>query len=218
MKFNNDQKVVRPVSNPLSPTGGVVGLKGSLAPEGAIVKVAGMKKLQFRGPARIFDCEEDAFAAVEARQYEEGDVIVIRYEGPKGGPGMREMLSTTAALYGQGAGDKVALITDGRFSGGTRGFCIGHVGPEAAVGGPIGLLQDGDIISIDAEKGTLGRGSRTRPSWRRARKRWKAPPNPYQSGALRKYADQVGPARNGAVTHAGGKGGSGLLCGHLTRQ
>jgi len=122
VKFNADQKVVRAVSNPLSPTGGVVGLKGSLAPEGAIVKVAGLKKLQFRGPARIFDCEEDAFAAVEARQYKEGDVIVIRYEGPKGGPGMREMLSTTAALYGQGAGEKVALITDGRFSGGTRGF------------------------------------------------------------------------------------------------
>ena len=155
VKFNADQKVVRAVSNPLSPTGGVVGLKGSLAPEGAIVKVAGLKKLQFRGPARVFDCEEDAFAAVEARQYKEGDVIVIRYEGPKGGPGMREMLSTTAALYGQGAGEKVALITDGRFSGGTRGFCIGHVGPEAAVGGPIGLLKDGDIISIDADKGTL---------------------------------------------------------------
>jgi dihydroxy-acid dehydratase len=145
VKFNTDQKVVYPVSNPLSPTGGVVGLKGSLAPEGAIVKVAGLKKLQFRGPARVFECEEDAFAAVEARQYNGGEVIVIRYEGPKGGPGMREMLSTTAALYGQGSGEKVALVTDGRFSGGTRGFCIGHVGPEAAVGGPI-ALRDGDII------------------------------------------------------------------------
>jgi dihydroxy-acid dehydratase len=204
VKFNADQKVVRAVSNPLSPTGGVVGLKGSLAPEGAIVKVAGLKKLQFRGPARIFDCEEDAFAAVEARQYKEGDVIVIRYEGPKGGPGMREMLSTTAALYGQGAGEKVALITDGRFSGGTRGFCIGHVGPEAAVGGPIGLLKDGDIISIDADKGTLDVEVDAAELAARA-KVWRAPPNPYQSGALRKYANQVGPARNGAVTHAGGK-------------
>src|SRR5690606_13420555 len=153
--FNTDQKVVYPVSNPISPTGGVVGLRGTLAPEGGIVKVAGLKKLQFRGPARCFDCEEDAFRAVSSRDYKDGDVIIIRYEGPKGGPGMREMLSTTAALYGQGAGDKVALITDGRFSGATRGFCIGHVGPEAAVGGPIGLIQDGDMISIDAEKGTL---------------------------------------------------------------
>ena len=204
VKFNADQKVVRPVSNPLSRTGGVVGLKGSLAPEGAIVKIAGMKELQFRGPARVFDCEEDAFRAVESRQYKDGDVIVIRYEGPKGGPGMREMLSTTAALYGQGAGGKVALITDGRFSGGTRGFCIGHVGPEAAVGGPIGLLKDGDIIVIDAEKGTLDVEVDASELAARA-KRWKAPFNTYQSGALRKYADQVGPARNGAVTHAGGK-------------
>jgi dihydroxy-acid dehydratase len=204
VKFNADQKVVYPVSNPISPTGGVVGLKGSLAPDGAIVKVAGLKKLTFRGPARVFDCEEDAFHAVEARNYAEGDVIVIRYEGPKGGPGMREMLSTTAALYGQGAGEKVALITDGRFSGGTRGFCIGHVGPEAAVGGPIGLLQDGDIISIDADKGTLDVEVDAAELSARAA-RWKAPPNPYQSGALRKYADQVGPARQGAVTHAGGK-------------
>ena len=204
VKFNADQKVVRPVSNPLSRTGGVVGLKGSLAPEGAIVKIAGMKELQFRGPARVFDCEEDAFRAVESRNYKDGDVIVIRYEGPKGGPGMREMLSTTAALYGQGAGGKVALITDGRFSGGTRGFCIGHVGPEAAVGGPIGLLKDGDIIVIDAEKGTLDVDVDASELAARA-KRWKAPFNTYQSGALRKYADQVGPARNGAVTHAGGK-------------
>jgi dihydroxy-acid dehydratase len=181
-----------------------VGLKGSLAPEGAIVKVAGLKKLQFRGPARVFECEEDAFAAVDAGQYKEGDVIVIRYEGPKGGPGMREMLSTTAALYGQGAGEKVALITDGRFSGGTRGFCIGHVGPEAAVGGPIGLLRDGDIISIDAQKGTLDIEVDAAELASR-RKTWKAPANPYQSGALRKYADLVGPASKGAVTHAGGK-------------
>jgi len=204
VKFNHDQKVVFPVSSPISPTGGVVGLKGSLAPDGAIVKVAGLKKLQFRGPARIFDCEEDAFRAVEAREYQDGDVIVIRYEGPKGGPGMREMLSTTAALYGQGAGDKVALITDGRFSGATRGFCIGHVGPEAASGGPIGLLQDGDMIAIDAERGTLDLEVSSEELERR-RKTWQPPPNMYQSGALRKYADQVGPASKGAVTHPGGK-------------
>jgi dihydroxy-acid dehydratase len=202
--FNTNQKVVYPTSRPLSPTGGVVGLKGSLAPDGAIVKVAGMKKLQFSGPARCFDCEEDAFAAVEAGAIREGEVIVIRYEGPKGGPGMREMLSTTAALYGRGMGEKVALITDGRFSGGTRGFCIGHVGPEAAVGGPIALVRDGDIIAIDAEKGTLDLNVDTAELELR-RKQWKAPPNAYQSGALRKYADQVGPARKGAVTHPGGK-------------
>jgi dihydroxy-acid dehydratase len=204
VKFNADQKVVYPVSNPITPTGGVVGLRGTLAPDGAIVKVAGLKKLEFRGPARVFDCEEDAFAAVDAGQYNEGDVIVIRYEGPKGGPGMREMLSTTAALYGQGAGEKVALITDGRFSGGTRGFCIGHVGPEAAVGGPIGLLKNGDIISIDAVKGTLD-VELSEAELAERRKNWKAPANPYQSGAIRKYADQVGPAFKGAVTHAGGK-------------
>ncbi len=204
VKFNTNQKVVFPVSNPISPTGGVVGLKGSLAPEGAIVKVAGMKKLAFRGRARCFDCEEDAFRAVTNRDYEDGDVIIVRYEGPKGGPGMREMLSTTAALYGQGAGDKVALITDGRFSGGTRGFCIGHVGPEAAMGGPIALVRDGDIIVIDAEKGTLDLEVEAGEVARR-RKEWKAPPNPYQSGALKKFADQVGPARYGAVTHPGGK-------------
>jgi dihydroxy-acid dehydratase len=204
VKFNRDQKVVFPVSNPISPTGGVVGLKGSLAPDGAIVKVAGLKTHQFRGPARCFDCEEDAFQAVEDRNYKEGEVIVIRYEGPKGGPGMREMLSTTAALYGQGVGDKVALITDGRFSGGTRGLCIGHVGPEAAVGGPIGLLKDGDIIVIDTEGGTL-EVEVSPEEFERRRKTWKAPANMYQSGALRKFADQVGPARYGAVTHAGGK-------------
>ncbi len=153
--INPDQEVMRPAMRPLAPTGGVVGLSGNLAPEGAIVKVAGLNHLHHRGPARIFDCEEDAFAAVDARDYKPGDVIVIRYEGPKGGPGMREMLSTTAALYGQGQSHEVALVTDGRFSGGTRGLCIGHVGPEAAEGGPIGLLKDGDIIVIDAEKGTM---------------------------------------------------------------
>ena len=155
VKWNPDQDVVRPADKPLLATGGVVGLKGNLAPEGAIVKIAGMKKLKFTGPARCFDGEEACFEAVKNRTYKEGDVLVIRYEGPKGGPGMREMLSTTAALYGQGMGEKVALITDGRFSGATRGFCVGHVGPEAAVGGPIGLVRDGDIIEIDADKGTL---------------------------------------------------------------
>ena len=153
--WNPDQKVFYEVSNPITPTGGVVGLKGSLAPDGAIVKVAGMARQQFTGPARVFECEEEAFAAVEARDIAEGSVIVIRYEGPKGGPGMREMLATTAALYGQGMGEKVALITDGRFSGATRGFCIGHVGPEAAEGGPIALVENGDTIAIDAEAGTI---------------------------------------------------------------
>mgnify|MGYP001160601148 CR=1 FL=1 len=202
--FNENQKVVYPVSKAITPTGGVVGLRGTLAPDGAIVKVAGMKILTFKGPARCFDCEEDAFAAVESGRINEGDVIVIRYEGPKGGPGMREMLSTTAALYGRGLGEKVALITDGRFSGGTRGFCIGHVGPEAALGGPIALLKDGDIISIDANKGTLDREARETERAGR-RKSGRAPANTYQSGVLRKYADQVGPAVKGAVTHAGGK-------------
>ncbi len=204
VKFNTDQKVVYPVSNPISPTGGVVGLKGTLAPDGAIVKVAGLKNLKFRGRARCFDREEDAFAAVEARSYEEGEVLVIRYEGPKGGPGMREMLATTAALYGQGSGDKVALITDGRFSGATRGFCVGHVGPEAAVGGPIGLIKDGDIISLDAEAGTIDLEVSSEELEKR-RKEWTAPASMYRSGALRKFADQVGPARYGAVTHEGGK-------------
>jgi len=204
VKFNTNQKVVYPVSNPISPTGGVVGLKGTLAPDGAIVKVAGMKKLQFQGPARCFDCEEDAFAAVEEGKINPGEVIIIRYEGPKGGPGMREMLSTTAALYGRGMGESVALITDGRFSGATRGFCIGHVGPEAAVGGPIALVRDGDIIAIDAEKGTLDLLV-DESELESRRKAWRPPANPYQSGVLKKYADQVGPARYGAVTHPGGK-------------
>src|SRR6201995_399521 len=154
VKFNPGQKVMVEVKNALAPTGGVVGLKGNLAPEGAIVKVAGLKHMHHRGPARVFDCEEDAFAAVQARAYKEGDGFVIPYEGPKGGPGMREMLSTTAALYGQGV-ENIALITDGRFSGATRGLCVGHVGPEAADGGPIALVKDGDIITIDAETGEL---------------------------------------------------------------
>ncbi len=198
------QDVVRPTSDPISPTGGVVGLKGNLAPEGAIVKIAGMSRLRFRGPARCFDCEEDAFKAVERRAYEEGDVIVIRYEGPKGGPGMREMLATTAALYGQGTDGKVALITDGRFSGATRGFCIGHVGPEAAVGGPIALLRDGDMITIDAEKGIL-EVELDDAELERRRQTWTPRETDFRSGALWRYAQTVGPAVTGAVTHPGAK-------------
>ncbi len=204
VKFPTNQKVVYPVKNPIHPTGGVVGLQGNLAPDGAIVKIAGLKDLVFEGPARCFDSEEECFKAVQERKYKDGDVLVIRYEGPKGGPGMREMLSTTGALYGQGAGGKVALITDGRFSGGTRGFCIGHVGPEAAEGGPIGLLKDGDIIRIDAEKGTLDVNlSETELAERR--KHWKPREHMYQSGALWKYCQTVGPARTGALTHGGAK-------------
>ncbi len=202
--WNPDQKVIYDVKTPITPTGGVVGLRGTLAPEGAIVKVAGMKRLQFEGVAQVFDCEEEAFAAVEARAITEGTVVVIRYEGPKGGPGMREMLSTTAALYGQGLGEKVALITDGRFSGGTRGFCIGHVGPEAADGGPIALVENGDTIRIDAEAGTVD--LLVEPvvlDERRAR--WTPRMNDYQSGVLWRYAQNVGPAHQGAVTHPGAK-------------
>ena len=199
---SKSQDVVRPTSTPITPTGGVVGLRGNLAPQGAIVKVAGMKVLKFRGPARIFDCEEDAFAAVETRNYKEGEVLVIRYEGPRGGPGMREMLATTAAIYGQGMGDKVALITDGRFSGATRGFCIGHVGPEAAVGGPIGLLRDGDIIAIDAENGTLI-AELSEQELAARRKDWKPRRHDFQSGALWRYAQTVGDAEKGAITHPG---------------
>jgi len=200
--WNPDQKVIYDINTPLTPTGGVVGLRGSLAPDGAIVKVAGMHRLQFSGPARVFDCEEDTFAAVEAREINEGEVIVIRYEGPKGGPGMREMLSTTAALYGLGMGESVALITDGRFSGGTRGFCIGHVGPEAADGGPIALVEDGDIIHIDAEAGTIDLDVPEEVMAAR-RAAWVPRPTDYGSGALWRYAKTVGPAYKGAVTHPG---------------
>jgi dihydroxy-acid dehydratase len=203
VKWNKDQDVVYPANKPLLATGGVVGLKGNLAPEGAIVKVAGMEGLQFSGPARCFDGEEACFEAVKKRKYREGEVLVIRYEGPKGGPGMREMLATTAALYGQGMGNKLALITDGRFSGATRGFCIGHVGPEAAVGGPIALLRDGDIIEIDAEKGTMN-VKLSKAELDKRRQDWKPRKPAFTSGYLWKYAQQVGPARNGAVTHPGG--------------
>ncbi|CAN5365548.1 dihydroxy-acid dehydratase [soil metagenome] len=200
--WNPDQKVIYDARTPITPTGGVVGLRGSLAPEGAIVKVAGLHRLQFTGIAKVFEREEDAFAAVEAQQIVEGDVVVIRYEGPKGGPGMREMLSTTAALYGQGLGEKVALITDGRFSGGTRGFCIGHVGPEAADCGPIALVENGDTISIDAEAGTVDLLVDEAVLAER-RKAWQPRMNDYQSGALWRFAKNVGPAWQGAVTHPG---------------
>jgi len=206
VKWNDEQDVVRPANKPLSPNGGVVELRGNLAPEGAIVKIAGMPedKLSFSGPALCFDSEEACFEAVKTKAYQRGCVFVIRYEGPKGGPGMREMLATTAALYGQGMGDQVALITDGRFSGATRGFCVGHVGPEAAVCGPIALVEDGDIIDLDAIKGLLHvRLSDAQFEERRAR--WKARQTDYQSGALWKYAQGVGSARGGAVTHPGGK-------------
>src|SRR5579871_1288059 len=203
VKWNDAQDVVRPANKPILPTGGVIGLKGNLAPEGAIVKVAGMSGLKFTGPARCFDGEEACFEAVKDRKYKEGDVLVIRYEGPKGGPGMREMLATTAALYGQGMGGKVALITDGRFSGATRGFCVGHVGPEAAVGGPIGLVKDGDIISLDAGGGSLD-VQLTKAELAKRRTTWKPKKPEFTSGYLWKYAEQVGPARHGAVTHPGG--------------
>ena len=202
-----DGRVIYPIETPITKTGGVVGLKGNLAPQGAIVKVAGIdtQHQRFVGPARVFECEEDAFAAVKAREYKEGEVIVIRNEGPAGGPGMREMLATTAALSGQGMGKKVALITDGRFSGATRGFCVGHVGPEAAHGGPIALLRNGDIITIDAITGALSVDlSEDELAARKAD--WKGPRETiYASGALWKYAQLVGETYKGAVTHPGGQ-------------
>jgi dihydroxy-acid dehydratase len=204
IRWNPDQDVIRPVSNPITPTGGVVGLKGSLAPDGAIVKVAGMHTLVFEGPAHVFDCEEDCFEAVQQRRILQGEVLVIRYEGPKGGPGMREMLSTTAALYGQGMGAHVALVTDGRFSGATRGFCIGHVGPEAADGGPIALVENGDIIRIDATAGSIDLLVDDAVLAER-RARWAPRLNDYQSGALYRYSQTVGPASRGAVTHPGAR-------------
>ncbi|MDH2326743.1 dihydroxy-acid dehydratase [Cereibacter sp. SYSU M97828] len=202
-----DGKVIHFIDKPITKTGGVVGLKGNLAPEGAIVKVAGMSEAEqvFKGPARVFECEEEAFEAVQRREYKEGDVIVIRNEGPAGGPGMREMLSTTAALSGQGMGKKVALITDGRFSGATRGFCVGHVGPESAHGGPIALLQDGDMITLNAVTGELS-VDLTDAELDARRQAWKGPkPTEYESGALWKYARLVGGARFGATTHPGAK-------------
>ena len=208
IKGEADGRVIYPIETPITKTGGVVGLQGNLAPEGAIVKVAGMEKEQqvFTGPARVFECEEDAFEAVKQRAYEEGEVLVIRNEGPAGGPGMREMLATTAALSGQGMGKKVALITDGRFSGATRGFCVGHVGPEAAHGGPIALLKDGDMITIDAIKGEISVALSDEEMAART-DAWAGPRDTiYASGALWKYAQLVGSTRLGAVTHPGAKG------------
>jgi len=205
IKFSTtNQKIIYSTANPITETGGVVGLKGNLAPDGAIVKIAGMKSLYFEGIARCFNCEEDAFEAVKKKDYNEGDVIIIRYEGPKGGPGMREMLATTAAIYGQGMGEKVALITDGRFSGATRGFCVGHVGPEAALGGPIGLIKNGDKILIDAQKGIISCELSIEELANR-KKKWKIKETEFASGALWKYSQLVGPAKDGAVTHPGGK-------------
>ncbi|UWQ18204.1 dihydroxy-acid dehydratase [Jannaschia sp. M317] len=207
VKGEADGKVIYPIETPITKTGGVVGLMGNLAPEGAIVKVAGMEAQHqiFTGPARVFECEEDAFEAVKARQYEEGEVIVIRNEGPAGGPGMREMLATTAALSGQGMGKKVALITDGRFSGATRGFCVGHVGPEAAHGGPIGMLKNGDVITLNAIEGTIS-VDLTDEELADRKAEWKGPRKTiYASGALWKYAQLVGSAKYGACTHPGAK-------------
>ena len=205
--WNDKQDVVRPANKPITRTGGVVGLRGNLAPEGAIVKIAGMAqdRLVFKGPALCFDTEEECFEAVRSKTYKEGCVFVIRYEGPKGGPGMREMLSTTAALYGQGMGDKVALITDGRFSGATRGFCIGHVSPEAALGGPIALVKNGDIIEIDAIKATITLHVSDAELAER-KTHWKPRKTDYGSGTIWKYAQTVGSALNGAVTHPGHSG------------
>ena len=204
VKFNKNQKVMRTYNQPLSPDGGVVGLKGNLAPDGAIVKVAGLKRLQFTGKARCFDTEEAAYKAVKNKKYKDGDIIIIRYEGPKGGPGMREMLQTTGAIYGQGKGEKVALITDGRCSGATRGFCIRHVGPEASVGGPIALLRNGDIIDLDAKKGTIN-VRLSKKELAKRRKKWKPKKINFGNGTLWKYAQTVGPAYLGAPTHPGAK-------------
>ena len=206
VSFPEDQDVVYRTSAPISPRGSVVGLRGSLAPEGAIVKVAHMAddKLGFRGPARCFDCEEDAFEAVMGGRIGADDCVVIRYEGPKGGPGMREMLSTTAAITGLGL-EGVALITDGRFSGGTRGLCVGHIGPEAAVGGPIALLEDGDIVVIDAKEGVID-VELSEAELARRREAWRPRDTDFGSGALWRYAQTVGPAVKGAVTHPGARG------------
>ncbi|WP_317055912.1 dihydroxy-acid dehydratase [Roseovarius rhodophyticola] len=200
-----DGQVIYPAASPITKTGGVVGLKGNLAPQGAIVKVAGMSEEEqvFSGPARVFENEEEAFEAVKMRSYKEGEVIVIRNEGPAGGPGMREMLATTAALSGQGMGKKVALITDGRFSGATRGFCVGHVGPEAAHGGPIALIQDGDVITINAITGELS-VDLSDDDLAKRKDAWAGPRETiYASGALWKYAQLVGETYKGAVTHPG---------------
>ncbi len=194
------QDVVVPHTRALSETGGLVVVRGNLAPEGGVVKTAGVKKLKQTGPARVFDSEEAAMAAVQAREIQRGDVMVIRYEGPKGGPGMREMLGVTAAIVGQGMGYDVALLTDGRFSGATRGLMVGHVGPEAEVGGPIALVKDGDIITLDAEAGVLS-VDLTADELAQRRANWVNPNPAPERGSYAKYAKSVGPACEGAVTH-----------------
>jgi dihydroxy-acid dehydratase len=198
-----DGDIIRPAEKPLSPTGGVVVLKGNLAPDGALIKVAGLRSLVHEGPARVFESEEACMAVIRARAYAQGDVVVIRNEGPKGGPGMREMLGPTALIYGQGMGEKVALVTDGRFSGATRGMCLGYVAPEAATGGPIALIREGDRIRIDAESRTIDLLIDA-PEFARRRAAWRPRPRPVPlAGALEKYASQVGSAHLGAVTHSG---------------
>jgi dihydroxy-acid dehydratase len=190
------QQVIRQLDAPLKPEGGLAILRGSLAPDGCVVKLSGHKRVLHTGPARVFDSEEDAFAAVQARKIQPGDVVVIRYEGPKGGPGMREMLAVTGALVGQGIGDSIALITDGRFSGATHGFMVGHVAPEAANGGPIALVHDGDMITLDVKARRLDVDAdlSTRKS------EWKAPAPRYTTGVMAKYARLVQSASEGAVT------------------
>ncbi|MCZ6863621.1 MAG: dihydroxy-acid dehydratase, partial [Alphaproteobacteria bacterium] len=198
-----DGAVVHSGDDPISADGGVVVLKGNLCPDGALLKVAGLKSLIFKGPALVFENEEDCNRVVQSRNYETGSVIVIRYEGPKGGPGMREMLGTTALIYGQGMGEKVALLTDGRFSGATRGMCIGHVSPEAASGGPLALIETGDVITIDAGARRIDvELSDAELATRKTQ--WKPPVNTSIGGLLEKYAALVGPANLGAVTHSGG--------------
>jgi dihydroxy-acid dehydratase len=193
------QEVIRPLSNPLKPTGGQVILRGNLAPDGCVAKVAGHERLLHRGPARVFDREEDAFAAVKAAKIKGGDVVVIRYEGPKGGPGMREMLGVTAALVGAGLGESVALLTDGRFSGATHGLMAGHVAPEAAVGGPIAALRSGDVVVFDVKKRRLDVELSAAEIKRRLRT-WKPPVPRYKSGVMAKYARLVASASEGALT------------------
>jgi len=192
------QEVVRPLAKPIKADGGLAILHGTIAPEGCVVKLAGHERVLHSGPARVFDSEEAAFAAVQSRQIQPGDVVVIRYEGPKGGPGMREMLAVTGALVGQGIDDKIALITDGRFSGATHGLMVGHVAPEAANGGPIALLRDGDIITLDVKARRLDVAA----NLEERRAQWKAPVPNYTTGVMAKYAKLVTSASLGAVTSA----------------
>ncbi len=199
-----DGQVVYPTDKALMESGGVVVLKGNLAPDGALIKVAGLKQLVFKGPARVFESEEEAFTAVSARDYQAGDVLVIRNEGPRGGPGMREMLGVTALVYGQGMGERVALLTDGRFSGATRGMMVGYIGPEAAELGPIAYLQNGDIVEINAQTATLHVSLDSATLEERA-KNHQPSAKEHLNGILEKYARLVSPARLGAVTHSGGK-------------